>query len=101
MELVHVEIEVHPIGFRRIRPRQGGYLKLADEEGAEEVCLVFTEQTFGQVSDEYPAVVHDEARGDAVRDLAQDIAKRRGHEQAADLVLEGADDFGKETVVVA
>ena len=56
--------------------------------------------SFGQIGDEQPAIVHDEADIHFGLHLPQNVANHRVQKELADFVLDRRDGFPLETLVV-
>src|ERR1700682_2758428 len=91
MELVEVEIEVGPIRLQPVRTGQGCLPQAADDEGAEELAGVLTEQPLGQGHQEDAVVIDDPLEINRRRALAKDVAQCWAEQEATELVQDRAD----------
>src|SRR5256712_13092067 len=91
MELVKVEIEVGSIQLRTVRASQSCLPQAADDEGAEELAGVFTEQPLGQGHQEDAVVIDDPLEINRRRALAKDVAQRRSEQEATEFIQNRTD----------
>jgi hypothetical protein len=89
-----------PFVFGDPGPLDDRQVSICYEKGPEKSCLVLAECALREVGDQDTAVVHDKPEVERVPNLAQDVPKRCGSEETAELVLDGRDSFGSEAFVV-
>src|SRR5258708_14652129 len=86
VELVEVEIEVGPIQLEPVRTSQGCLPQAADDERAEELASVLTEQPLGQGHQKDAVVIDDPLEINRRCALAEDVAQCRAEQEATELV---------------
>src|SRR3989442_1197166 len=91
MELVELEIEIGPVPFQSVRTSQSCLPQAADDEGAEELAGVLTEQPLGQTHQEDAVGVDDPLEINGRRALAEDVAQGRAEQKATEFVQDRTD----------
>src|SRR5207248_693751 len=91
MELVEVEIKVGPIPLQPVRTSQGCLPQAADDEGAEELAGVLTQQPLGQGHQEDAVGIDDPLEINRRSALAKDVAQRWAEQEATQLIQDRTD----------
>src|SRR3989344_3789271 len=99
LELVHIQIEIHPLFLRNAHPLHGGQLYLGDDHRAQKRGIVLADAAFGYVDQEDLAAVHELEDVDGALGLTHDVPDKRGGQELADLVLNGRDGLVPELVL--
>src|SRR4051794_11729239 len=84
LELVDVEVKISALVFGYIGTRYRSQCKARDQQRPDQVGVLFTDLSFGEVGDEDAAGIHERARIEAALFLAEDVARHRRHQELLD-----------------